>query len=110
MGVDAASPALAATPLATPSLADAAQQKTLREFEAVFLGEMLKPLFAGAAGLAGDGPEAGAYGDMLRSAYAEAIAARGGLGVANAVGRALITLQANDYAPNALASSTEQAR
>ncbi len=73
----------AVTPLGKPRTAhDAAQQ-----FEAVFLQQMLKPMFAsvGRDPLFGGGHEGAIYRDFLVDALARALAKAGGIGIAKAV-------------------------
>lgn len=76
--------------------ADAQIARKAEEFEALFLAQMLKPMFESAktpALFGGDGPEQDAYGSMMQDHYAAAIAARGGVGIADHVKDALIRLQ-----------------
>ena len=76
-----------------PANAAAIQQKKLVEgaqsFEAMMLGEMLKPLQFGAGVQDGGEPSAGGATDTLRGmgtdALAKALASRGGLGVARKI-------------------------
>lgn len=65
------------------------------DFEAVFIGQMLRPMFAG---LKTDGPFSGGPGeDMWRSLqvdeYGKAIAKSGGIGIADAVMRQMLKAQ-----------------
>ncbi len=69
-------------------------ERTAREFEAVFLAQMLqtvgRPLRgAGAAASGSEDP----WGSMLIDAYARMIAKAGGIGVADAVMREMLRLQ-----------------
>ena len=85
---------------ATTTRADApTQRKTLErqatEFEAVYLAEMLKPMFEG---LQNDGPFGGGFGeDVWRSLqvqeFGKAIAHSGGIGLADAVRKELLAAQ-----------------
>ncbi|MBL8668961.1 MAG: rod-binding protein [Rhodospirillales bacterium] len=89
-------------PVAAPTPAGengTAQRKALQRqavsFEAVYLGEMLKPMFDG---LATDGPFSGGFGeDVWRSLqvqeFGKAIAASGGIGLAAAVHDELLAAQ-----------------
>lgn len=66
-----------------------------REFEAVFLSEMLKPMLEG---MAIDGPFGGGHGEeMFRGVLAEelgrSLARRGGVGLARSVDMQLVGLQ-----------------
>jgi Rod binding domain-containing protein len=92
--------ALARTPAAAaPSAAAAASraeaEAIAKEFEAMFVAELLQPMFAG---LETDGPFGGgsaeaAFRPMLVERYAAAIADAGGVGVADAVLAELLRLQ-----------------
>jgi len=75
----------------------AAIERKAQEFEAVMLTELLKPMFDSAKApslFGGDGAEQSIFGAMLQEKYAEAMAARGGIGIADQVKAALIDLQA----------------
>ncbi len=66
------------------------------EFEALILTQLLKPMFDTAKSpslFGGDGPEEDAFSSMLQEHYANSIAARGGVGIADQVKDALIRLQ-----------------
>lgn len=84
---------------AAPSIApekSAAIARKAQEFEAMVLAQMLKPMFDSAKTpslFGGDGPEQDAFAAMLQDEYAKAIAARGGVGIADQVQAALIRLQ-----------------
>jgi Rod binding domain-containing protein len=67
-----------------------------KAFEAQMLSEMLAPLFNSAMTpeIAGGGKSEQHFRTMLQEHYAKAIAARGGLGIADAVKAALIDMQA----------------
>ena len=71
--------------------------QTAKEFEAMVIAQMLQPLFASVEtpGLAGGGPGQEAFESMLQEQYAEAIAERGGYGIADQVKAAMIELQAS---------------
>ncbi|MBT8472538.1 MAG: chemotaxis protein [Marinicaulis sp.] len=74
----------------------AAIDRRAEEFEALFLSQLLKPMFDSAKApslFGGDGPEQDAYGAMLHEEYGKAIAARGGVGIADHVRASLIQLQ-----------------
>lgn len=88
----AADPALtrpAAGPVRSPARttdADAARQAA-ENFEAIFIGQMLEPMFEG---LSTDGPFGGGHAEqvfrsMLVTQYGELIAHRGGFGIADQV-------------------------
>ena len=77
-----------------PSGADELR-RAAEEFEAVFLSEMLAPMFDGidTEGLGGGGMGEEIFRPMLVERYAEAIARAGGVGVADSVLRELIRMQ-----------------
>lgn len=83
-------------PIPLGKAANAAQAaKVGRDFEEMFLSQMLAPMFDG---LHTDGAFGGGFGEkMFRSLqvteFARAIVQSGGIGIANAVARELITLQ-----------------
>jgi Rod binding domain-containing protein len=77
-------------------------RRVAEEFEAVFLAEMLRPMFDGldTDGLGGGGMGEEIFRPMLVERYAEAIAASGGVGIADSVVRELMRLQ-HQAAPEA---------
>ncbi|MEO0879874.1 MAG: rod-binding protein [Pseudomonadota bacterium] len=82
--------------------AQARIEETAREFEALVIAELLKPLFESAPtpGLTGGGPEQDAFESLLQTEYATAIADRGGFGIADQVKASLIQLQSAASAEN----------
>lgn len=70
-------------------------RRAAEEFEATFLAQMLQPLFQGLStdGPFGGGHSEGVYRSMLIDEYARAMARAGGVGIAAAVGRELLSLQ-----------------
>jgi Rod binding domain-containing protein len=72
-----------------------ALRRAAEEFEAVFLAEMLAPMFEALEtdGLGGGGVGEQIFRPMLVERYAEALAAAGGVGVAESVLRELMRLQ-----------------
>ena len=71
-------------------------EKKAQEFEALMLSELLKPMFESAKApslMGGEGPAQDVFGTMLHDEYAKAIAARGGIGIADQVKAALLRLQ-----------------
>lgn len=80
---------LAGAPL--PAHANTAQTDALhraaKEFESVFISEMLAPMFEGldTDGLGGGGMGEEIFRPMLVERYAEAIARAGGVGIANSI-------------------------
>ncbi len=75
-------------------LAEAARQTAI-EFEAVFLSQMLAPMFEGLGKdpLFGGGPGEDIYRSMLVEEYSNSIARTGGIGIADAVQREILRLQ-----------------
>ena len=85
--------------VADPAKADAgrleAVRRTAEEFEAMFLAQMLAPIFET---LETDGPFGGGSGEqmyrpILVQEYGKAIAANGGIGIAEEVQREILRLQ-----------------
>jgi Rod binding domain-containing protein len=91
--------ATAMTAANLPTLAKSADparmRKTAREFEAVFLGQMLQPMFAnlGAEKPFGGGMAENMWQSLLADEYGKAIAERGGVGIADAVVREILRSQ-----------------
>ena len=85
---------VAASPLLPRDLARA--DAAAREFEAVFIAELLEPLFASveAPAIAGGGKGEAFFKSLLQENYAKAFADRGGFGLAAHVKAALIDIQA----------------
>lgn len=70
-------------------------RKVAREFESMFLNQMLEHM---SAGIKTDGPFGGGQGEamfrsLLNQQYATGISARGGLGIADAVYRQMLAMQ-----------------
>jgi Rod binding domain-containing protein len=94
--------AVAAIPAAAPqSLARAGA--AAKEFEAVFIAQMLAPLFASVEtpAIAGGGKSEAFFKSLLQESYAKAVAERGGFGIADHVKAALLDIQARQVAPTA---------
>ena len=72
-----------------------AARRVAEEFEAVFIAQMLTPMFETLEtdGLFGGGPGAEIYRSMMVEEYSKTIARAGGLGIADAVQRELLGLQ-----------------
>ena len=70
-------------------------RQAAEDFEAVFLSQMLQPMFEGleADGLFGGGSAEQMYRGLLLQEYGKALAQRGGVGIANAVEQELLKLQ-----------------
>ena len=73
----------------------AAAERAAKEFEAVFLSQMLAPMFAelGDDPLFGGGPGEAVFKSLLIDEFAKSMAEAGGLGLTSAVLRELITMQ-----------------
>ena len=94
--------AVAALPAPAPqSLARA--EAAAKEFEAVFIAQMLAPLFASVEtpAIAGGGKSEAFFKGLLQESYAKAVAERGGFGLADHVKAALLDIQARQAAPAA---------
>lgn len=70
-------------------------RRTAEEFEALFLSQMLAPIFEqlGTDPLFGGGPGEQVYRSMMVQEYGKAIARSGGVGIADAVQREILRLQ-----------------
>lgn len=70
--------------------------KAAQEFEAVALAEMLRPMFESldTDGLGGGGSGERMFRPMLVDQYAQRLAERGGIGIADAVLKELLRMQA----------------
>lgn len=92
-------------PVQLPPLSSAstAIRKTAEEFEAVFLSELLAPIFEhlGTDQLGGGGEGERAFRPLLVQEYAKEFAKAGGIGIADAVTRELLRLQAAQTAQHA---------
>ena len=101
MGPDTSLPAIA---LSDPAAAgpEGARRAGIRQaaedFEAMFLSQMLAPIFAGLGedSLFGGGPGEQVYRSMMVQEYGKAIASAGGLGIADTVEREMLKLQELD--------------
>ena len=72
-------------------------RQAAEDFESVFLSEMLKPMFAEVGqgeGLFGGGSGEGIYRSLMVQEYGKAISAGGGVGIADAVEREMLRMQA----------------
>lgn len=64
------------------------------EYEALFIGQMLAPMFENLdGGLFGGGPGEAVYRSMLVEEYGKSIARSGGIGIADSVEREILKLQ-----------------
>ncbi|MET0546792.1 MAG: rod-binding protein [Caulobacterales bacterium] len=69
--------------------------KVAKEFESAFLGQMLQPMFTNVDAEApfGGGNAEGTYRPMLINEYASGLAKHGGIGIADAVLKAMVQMQ-----------------
>jgi Rod binding domain-containing protein len=92
-------PATAETTAQTLAAAQGAEEarRVAEEFEAVFLAEMLAPMFDNldTEGLGGGGAGERMFRPMLVEQYAKAIAQAGGVGIADSVMTEILRMQAN---------------
>lgn len=74
---------------------EAAVERAAQDFEAMFLAQMLQPMFAGieTEGYFGGGAGEKAYRGMLVEEYGKAIAKAGGVGIAEEVKAEMLKLQ-----------------
>lgn len=91
-------PAPPVAPVRTPTgpVDDAKLWQSARDFEAMAIGELLKPMFDTidtSGGMFGGGAGEAAWKPMLVQEMARAMAAHGGLGLARPVHDALLRLQ-----------------
>lgn len=84
-------------------------RKTAQDFEAVFLGQMLTPMFESLEtdGLFGGGSGERMYRSLLVEEYGKALARSGGVGIADAVTRQVLAQQEID-ARQGLQGETER--
>lgn len=89
--LDAARAAVRRPSAATPEQA----QQLGRQFEQMFLTQMLAPMFEGldTKGVFGGGSGEQMFRSFQIDAYAQAITRRGGVGIADRVAREILTLQ-----------------
>lgn len=86
-------------PAERPSGRAAAEQRKFeaaaKEFEALFIAQMLEPLFSSVEtpAIAGGGKSEEFFKSLLQESYAKAMAERGGFGLASHVKSTLIDLQ-----------------
>lgn len=83
------------TPATTSGAASPAIRKVAKEFEGMALAQMLQPMFEGldTDGLGGGGEGEKMFRPMLVERYAQSLAERGGVGIADSVMRELMKLQ-----------------
>lgn len=70
-------------------------RKAAEDFEAVFISEMLKPMFEGLStdGMFGGGPAEGIWRSMMIQEVGKSIAQKGGLGLANHIQAEMLRMQ-----------------
>jgi Rod binding domain-containing protein len=88
----------------TPGISNQAEAaKVGREFETMFLSEMLQPMFAGMGTdkLFGGGNGEKMFRSLQVEQYAKALTKSGGVGIADAVKREVIRMQENARVPTA---------
>ncbi len=92
-------PALARFQATPPQAAVSIQQakRAAEEFEALFISEMLAPVFESVdtGGLFGGGQGEKIYRSMMVQEYGKAIAKAGGIGIADSVQREILKMQEN---------------
>ncbi len=91
-----------------PATANAAvAERTGREFEAMFLSQMLQPMFETVEtnAMFGGGPGEDAFKGLLVDEYGKMIAKSGGIGIADQVKRQILEFQARQEAGQQLAQS-----
>ncbi len=100
-----ATTALQNRPVQAPQMvkgaSDASMRKAAVDFEAMFLAEMMAPMFAG---LKTDGPFGGGHGEevfrsLMLEHYGKAIARSGGIGLADSIYRTMIQMQEAKQSP-----------
>ena len=74
---------------------EAEMRRAAEEFEAIFLAQMMAPMFEGldTDGLGGGGMGEEIFRPMLIERYAEALSQAGGVGIADSIVRELMRLQ-----------------
>jgi Rod binding domain-containing protein len=97
-GLAAASTAKSAATGAAGAVGDAvgAGRKAATQFEQVFLSKVLDEMFSGVGGdgpLGDAGPGGAVWRSMLTNQFAQQFAAHGGVGIADAVQRQVLSLQ-----------------
>ena len=108
--------ALPGAPLPMSTATQAEQQpreqdemrRAAEEFEAVFLSEMLAPMFEGldTDGLGGGGMGEQIFRPMLVERYAESISRSGGVGIADSIVREFVRMQQTQVTPPEAADTT----
>ena len=70
-------------------------EKVAKQFESMFVSQMLSPMFAGLStdGLGGGGSGEAAFRPMLIEKYADALTKKGGFGISDAVLKEILHMQ-----------------
>ena len=70
-------------------------EKAAQDFEAVFLSQMLEPMFAGIStdGPFGGGPSEGIFRSMMLQEYGKVLAKHGGIGLSDSIKRDMMRMQ-----------------
>jgi len=78
-----------------PGMSAEQARQAAEDFEAVFISQMMAPMFEGLAddGYFGGGPSEDIYRSMMVEHYGKSIARAGGFGLADAVEREILRLQ-----------------
>ncbi|GAK32855.1 hypothetical protein JCM17846_06870 [Iodidimonas nitroreducens] len=87
--------AFSSTRISDSEARDKEMRKTAEDFEAVFMGQMLAPMFSG---LSTDGPMGGGHAEevfrsMMVDELGNSVARSGGIGIADTIYKQLLTLQ-----------------
>lgn len=78
----------------SPDARHARIRAAAEEYEALFLSQMMAPMFENLGGhLFGGGPGEAVYRSMMVEQYGKSIARSGGIGIADAVEREILKLQ-----------------
>lgn len=84
---------------ASANMSEAKADKAAEDFEAVFISQMLTPMFEGIQSddMFGGGSAENIYKSMMIEEYGKIISASGGLGIADAVKAEMLAMQAKQY-------------
>lgn len=93
-----------------PPQAQDEMRRAAEEFEAVFLSEMLAPMFEGldTEGLGGGGMGEQIFRPMLVERYAESISRSGGVGIADSIVREFMRMQEAQALPPEAADGADR--
>jgi flagellar protein FlgJ len=98
MSIDLAAPVTYSNPLKMPAGAPDRTAGAAREFEAVFLSEMMSHIFSGISTdpLFGGGTGEDMFKNMLVNEYGKQMTAKGGIGIATQLQKMMIELQQHE--------------